>query len=816
MIASIAVSAAVFAIDKPYSYRIPAELSVKPGMRVLVPFGRGNRRSEGMVLAVSDEEAEGLKVIERVLDDQPILSAEFLRMAAFLRERYFCTFYDAIKAMLPAGLWFHAAESWELTQTPVDWEALQTVHPLCAEIIQHLTEHGGKADSSVLRKTFPEASELEQALQILKKKKYLQSSMDYSKKVNDKSEKIAALSVSAEEAMEFALRKKRSAPLQYEVLKLLCAIGSGSTKELCYLTGASMATIRRLENLGYLTLSVRPVFRNALPVSVEPAEELVLNSRQQLVFEALQQQSKTDKPGVSLLYGVTGSGKTAVYIKLIQDALSKGRSTIFLVPEIALTPQLLQLLMSHFGQEVAVLHSALRVSERYDEWKRIRQGKARVVIGTRSAVFAPVENLGLILVDEEQEHTYKSENSPRYHAREVAIYRGSKSGALVVLGSATPSLESMYLAREGVYTRYDLPHRYNGKHLPIVELVDMKQELRAGNSGSISEPLRQALADNLRDGRQSILFLNRRGASRCMICVECGEVPMCPRCSVSLTYHTANGRLMCHHCGYSEPAPLRCPHCGGALKSVGTGTQKVEEEFRNLFPNADVLRMDADTISASNSHEAMLERFQRENIPVLLGTQMVTKGLNFENVTLVGILDADMSLYVNHYRAAETTFSMLTQVIGRAGRGEQSGRAFIQTMTPEHSVIQLAARQNYDRFYDLEITLRQMQNAPPWGDIFSITFVGIFEDQTIAAAGLFRQLLEQSLLSPHYEAQSVRVLGPSPAAVSRINNAYRYRLLVHCSNNRIIRQLLAHLLQRFSKDKRSKGVTAFADINAYE
>lgn len=816
MIASIAVSAAVYAIDKPYSYKIPDDMSLLPGMRVTVPFGRGNRRCEGLVLEVLDEDGLGLKAVDGVLDETPVLSEAFIRMAAFIRERYFCTFYDAIKAMLPAGLWFQTHERFTLCDTPADLQELRDASEAAWQVLQILLSHKGQMESSALYAAIVDKDTAEAGLSYLKKKKLVLSSVDFNRKIHDKSEKIACLAVPAEEAMDFALRKKRSAPLQYEVLKLLCAIGSGSTKEICYLTGATMATVRRLETLGYLQLSVRDVFRSSLPEQVKPNDPIMLNAAQEAVFSGLLEQAHWDKPGVALLHGVTGSGKTAVYIRLIQKNLEQGKGSILLVPEISLTPQLLQLLLGHFGKEVAVLHSALRVSERYDTWKRIKTGKARVVVGTRSAVFAPVDHLGLLIVDEEQEHTYKSENSPRYHAREVAIYRGSRDRALVVLGSATPSLESMYLARTGVYCLYQLPQRYNGKHLPAVELVDMKQELKAGNGGAISRYLQNTLRDNMADGRQCILFLNRRGASRSMICVDCGEVLMCPRCSVSLTHHTANHRLMCHYCGHSQPIPDGCPSCGGHLKTVGTGTQKVQQELEAVFPDAEILRMDADTISASNTHDTVLTRFQKENIPVLVGTQMVTKGLNFENVTLVGILDADSSLYVDHYRAAETTFSMLTQVIGRAGRGEKAGHAIIQTMTPEHSVIRLAASQNYDRFYDLEITLRELQKLPPYGDVFSIMFVGAFEDRTIASAGAFRHMLELSLRTETYAGLQAQVFGPSPAAVSKINNAYRYRVTLRCTNQRPIRQLLAHLLRVLVKNKSSKGVAAYIDINAYE
>lgn len=812
MVALIAVSAAVYAIDKPYSYRVHDDCHVLPGMRVIVPFGRGNRKSEGLVLEVKNGDEAGLKNIETVLDDEPVISEEFLRMAAFMRDRYFCTFYDAAKSMLPAGLWFSSEEVFTLSNKDFSSGLVDKCPSEAAKILQFLADLGGNATKNTLFSAVPDKDSLEKSLDFLKNRGYLHSNFDYNRKIKDKSEQIVTLITTTEEATAYAERKKRSAPLHYEVLNLLCSVGTASAKEICYLTGATMATIRRLEVLGFVSLSTRPVFRNSFKVPEKSADPIVLNPAQQTVYNGLMEQ----KSGVALLYGVTGSGKTAVYLRLIQSVLDLGKSSVLLVPEIALTPQLVQLLMSHFGEEVAVLHSALRVSERYDEWKRIRQGRARVVVGTRSAVFAPVSDLGLLIVDEEQEHTYKSENSPRYHAREIAIYRGNKEQALVLLGSATPSLESMYAAKQGIYTLYQLPDRFNGKDLPKVELVDLKQELKNGNAGTISEPLRDAIAKTITAGEQCILFLNRRGSHRCMICVDCGEVPMCPRCSVSLTYHSANGRLMCHHCGYSQPVLEECPHCGGHLKSIGSGTQQIEQELQELFPDTEIMRMDADTISATNSHEVMLESFRKKNIPILIGTQMVTKGLNFENVTLVGVLDADMSLYVNHFRAAETTFSMLTQVVGRSGRGAKPGRAFIQTMTPEHSVIRLAARQEYDSFYDLEISLRSLQKAPPFADIFTIMFVGLFEAQTVAAAGHFRQQLEAMLQNPLYKELWMEIYGPSPAPIAKINNSYRYRIILHGFNQRPLRQLLAHLLQNFAKDKISKGVTAFVDVNAYE
>lgn len=599
--------------------------------------------------------------------------------------------------------------------------------------------------------------------------------------------------------------------MQAAVLELLATAGSVSQKELCYFTGASRETIRRLRELGYVEEAQQEVLRSAVHAPARTAEPLELSPDQRHAFEALRRQSAAEKPGVALLYGVTGSGKTAVYLSLIRACLDEGRSAMLLVPEISLTPQLVELLTAHFGERVAVLHSRLRIGERYDEWKRIRRGAATVVVGTRSAVFAPLVNPGLFILDEEHEHSYKSENTPRYHAREVAIWRGLRERALVVLGSATPSVESMYRARSGQYSLCTLTSRYNGHGLPAAEIVDMKQELRAGNGSPLSRRLREALLQN--EGKQAILFLNRRGSSRMLVCVDCGDVPQCPNCSVNLTYHRANGRLMCHYCGFSRPVYETCPACGGHLKMVGFGTQRVEAELKELLPGKEILRMDADTVTASNSHEVILNRFRDENIPVLIGTQMVTKGLNFENVTLVGVLDADAALYVDNFRAAETAFSMITQVAGRSGRGREDGLALIQTMTPENPVITMAAKQDYDGFYALELPLRQLRGCPPFADLLTVTFSGLQEEQVAAAALRFRSMLQAALPE---SGLTVRVLGPAPASVAKVSNHYRYRLTLSLQNSREARQLLSWLLRCFSKDKENRGVNAFADINPYE
>ena len=814
MIAKIAVAAANFAIDKPYSYYVPESLTVRPGQRVMLPFGRANKRTEGIVLTVENGSADKLKAIERCLDEAPVLTDSQLRLAAFLRERYFCTFFDAIRVMLPAGLWFRTKLTVTLTEDR-SWKEKTLRKEDARAVLELLENMGGQAQEDALRNLIADEDTLSQVLTYLTRKKWVSAQTDYLRKTHDKSEKIATLAVPAEEAMAYAERRPKSAAMQRQVLELLCGVGSVAVKDLCYFTGASMATVNRLEEKGYLTLSERPVLRCR---EIRPAQldgPLVLNESQQTCFEGLSLQMVRENPGVALLYGVTGSGKTSVYIRLIQVCLERGKAALLMVPEIALTPQLLGLMAAYFGEQVAVLHSSLSTAERYDQWKRVKSGDAKVIIGTRSAVFAPCDP-GLIILDEEQEHSYKSETSPRYSAKEVAIWRGAKENALVLLGSATPSVESMYRAKTGAYQLYTLRERYNGRPLPQVDIVDMREELKLGNDTSLSIPLREDILRTRDAGKQTILLLNRRGNSRALVCVDCRETPECPRCNVKLTYHSANNRLMCHYCGFSQPAPERCPSCGGPLKTIGTGTQKVQQELNALFPDMETLRMDTDTVSAVNTHEKILEHFQQENIPILLGTQMVAKGLNLPNVTLVGVLDADLSLYTGGYRAGETTFNLLTQVVGRAGRGDTPGQAVIQTLQPEHQIIRLAAKQDYDGFYDLEIRLRQAQSAPPFGDLAAVTFTGQEEGSVLRGAAKFRDSLNACLRQTPYSEEQCAVLGPAPCVVPKVNYNFRYQLTLRCRMTKPLRQLLSYLLRQFSKDQANRGVNAFIDVNGYD
>ena len=815
-IAKIAVSASTYAIDRPYDYLIPGPLEgmVRPGMRAAVPFGRGNRVSDGIVLAVgSREDGEKLKSILALLDEEPLLDEDAIRLALWMREQYFCTVYDAVRAMIPAGLWFSLKACWRIAPG-IGREAAYDAAGECKraqKLVELLFANGGWAEEGKIRTAFG-VSDPGMAIRMLEKSGVIVREASAAREINDKMEQIAALAMDPSSAMALLAPKRRRAPLQYAAGEAICAVGETSAKELCYFTGASMATLRSLEKMGVLTLSRREVYRRPQLPAYEEAAPVELSREQAEAYEGLLALTEGGS-AAALLYGVTGSGKTQVYLKLIHTLLERGKTALVMVPEIALTPQLMRIFASHFGHRVAILHSSLSAGERCDEWKRARAGEARVVVGTRSAVFAPLPRLGVIILDEEQEPSYKSEQNPRYHAREVARYRCYKAGALLLLGSATPTVESMYRAKQGEYHLFTLCRRYNQQALPEVTVVDMKEELRRGNGGTISAPLAAMLEETIERGEQAILFLNRRGASRMVTCGECGQTPVCPRCSVHLTYHSANRRLMCHYCGWSQPLPDRCPSCGGLLNFIGAGTQKVEEELHSLFPGTAVLRMDADTVSAVHSHERILDKFRRERVPILLGTQMVAKGLDFENVTLVGAVSADQLLYTGDIRAPERAFSLLTQVAGRAGRGEKAGRAVVQTFTPDNDVIRFAASQDYGSFYRQEVRLRETRGLPPFCDLFMLSASGLEETAVLQALVRLREALGSALRQAPYNKIQCRLLGPAPAPVAKLNDRYRFRLVLSTQNTRMVRQLMAHLLRQAQADRKNRGVALSADLN---
>ena len=809
----VAVSAAPYSIDKPYSYLVPESLAAAavPGVRVMVPFGRGNKESEGLILArVQEPKLPGSKAIRQILDSEPVLDKAGIDLALWMRGRYFCTVFEAVKTILPAGLWYGLREIWSLAMEPETARSAAVGIPGAWQVLDLLEKQGGKADIRVLRDALGDG--VEKPLKAMKKAEILTCETDAKRKIADKSHRMVELAVNTEDAYALTEPKRRSAPARYEVVNFLATAGRTPAAEVSYYTGASARTLKAMEKAGLIAFSEEEELRVPSLDDVEPGPEIVLNEEQQRAFEEILGRVQAAKPSVTLLHGVTGSGKTQVYLRLVQETLALGKTAMVLVPEIVLTPQMMRKFSSYFGSRVAMLHSSLKMTERYDQWKRIRRGEVDVVLGTRSALFAPLKNLGLIIMDEEQEGSYQSENVPRYDAREVAKYLCVREKAALVFGSATPTVETAWAAEQGSYQKALLRRRYNENALPEVLIADLRQEILNGNPGLISTPLRQELEKNLAAGEQSILFLNRRGSSRMLLCGECGYVPQCPRCSTAMTYHSANGRLMCHYCGHSEPAADTCPECGGWMKHVGAGTQKVEEELRELFPEAGILRMDADT--TAGGHEEILQTFERGRVPILLGTQMVAKGLDFENVTLVGVLSADISLYVDNYRAAERTFSLLTQVVGRAGRGGKTGRAVIQTYTPGNDVIRCAARQDYDAFYESEIRMRRLRRYPPFADLFTVTVSGTEEGRVLRAAVSVRETLRQLCRRPELAAGEPEVLGPAPAPVVKVNNRFRYRCTLVGKNDKATREMLAWLQKDFAKDSANRGMNLFVDHNA--
>lgn len=809
-ICAVAVDAATYAIDKLYSYRVPDELreQVQIGTRVLVPFGFGNKRAEAVVLAFREDAGEfKLKPIVEVLDETPILTAEQLRLAAWMRERLYCTYFDCVHAMLPAGLWFKRNETYTLAPD-ADLAALRERDGEDGQVLALFEQPGQTLSVSEIRDRLGKGAG--QTLDALAGEGILVYHSNTAQKTGDKTEKMLRLDMEASEAMSHISRRS---PARMDVVSLLSDGGAMSQKEIVYMTGVSDAALRDMTKKGILRAEYEEVLRAPDFSEVPRTAAPVLSAAQQQAYDGMAALMDENAPRAALLFGVTGSGKTQVYLQLIAHALEQGKSAIVLVPEIGLTPQLLRQFAARFGEEVAVLHSALSAGERYDSFKKIKTGRARVVIGTRSAVFAPAKNLGVIIIDEEQDAAYRSEQSPRYHARDVAKYRAAQTDALLVLGSATPSVETYYGAKQGKYPVFTLTERFLGAGLPEVIISDMRGLAREGRSGIIGPDLERELISTLEKGKQAILFLNRRGNSRVIGCGVCGWVPECPSCSTTMTYHSVSGRAMCHYCGASVKITGKCPQCGStSLFTETPGTQKLEEELHERFPSARVLRMDADTMTAKGAHERLLNKFGKGEADILIGTQMVTKGLDFENVTLVGVLDADQSLYAQDYRAHERTFSLITQVVGRAGRRFDTGRAVIQTYSSLHPVILTAARQDYEAFYESEMQTREALRCPPVCDITMITAVGELEQQVLSSLLALKTRL-QSLMEGQFADVKAPVLGPAAAQMVKVMGRYRYHLTIRAKDCARWRRLISGVLREFMQDGKNRGVTVFADSN---
>lgn len=811
--ASIAVENTAYSFDKLFDYLIPEELAEKVsiGCRVLVSFGNSKKRRQGFVFALSHTVPDiTLKPVLSVEDSSPLLTDEMIKLASWISERTFCTLFEAAKALLPSGLCLQVVENYR-----VPYEYMHSLpYDLSDEEIQvmkYLQNKDGYVPSDKINKALGFVSEKRTAEQLYEKG-YLIKNVDTNRRINDAVVKTVYLK---EEYFEDGSLPFNPTSKQAAVIELLRKIGSGTSREVAYYTGVSSSVIENLHKKGVVGYDDVEIYRTPEKMRETPRDNspIVLTEMQNKAYEKLKGMCDGEKASAALLFGVTGSGKTKVYMKLIDSVAENGDGVIVLVPEISLTPQLMSMFYARYGEKVAVMHSGLSLGERVDEWKRIRRGEANIVIGTRSAAFAPVKNLSAIIIDEEQENTYKSEMTPRYHARDVAKFRCAYNNALLVLASATPSVETYANALSGRYELIELTERYSKSGLPSVMTVDISQKDNMNGFQTISKTLADEIRANIENGQQTILLINRRGFNTFVACTKCKSVMMCPNCSISMTYHTANDRLMCHYCGYSEPVRTSCPECGEqTVRFSGFGTQKVEQELNILFPEASILRMDADTTTAKNSHEKSFKKFSDGEYDIMVGTQMVAKGLDFPNVTLVGVISVDQQLYNDDYKSTERTFDLLTQVVGRSGRGEKSGRAVIQTLAPENAVIELAAEQNYRAFFDTEIMIRKGMIYPPYCDICVVTFVGASEVAVRNGSREFFRMFREKL-SDRFSNEKVVVLGPVAPKIAKISNNYRERLIIKCKNSTSFRKLMSECLKEFSTVRLYSKITAFADIN---
>ncbi len=798
LIASVAVEGLPYFSGGLYSYAVPEpeRENALPGCRVTVPFGKGNNLRRGYIVKTEEGSGDGLKSISHVFVDEFTMSGECISLALFMSDRYLSPVYDCMRAMLPSGL--ELKISYRYSVLPGKCEKKY------AEIYAFIE----KNEKCTLEKITKRFGDVKKTLDEMRKLGLLREHSVCGRSLNDNVVHTAYIAVSDNDVERYLSTGGAVMEKHREVLDFLMAEGESPISEILYMTGVSRSVIDTLVKRGILNKGEREVLRTPY-VSEGKNIKTALSEAQQKCADGLSE--KLGSFNVSLLYGVTGSGKTHIFYDLIDKVTEKGEGAILMVPEIMLTVQTVNRLKERFGNKVAVIHSALSAGERLDEWKRIKRGEALIAVGTRSAVFAPFDKIGLIIRDEEQEHTYRSEMSPKYSTAAVAKKRAAYHNALLLLASATPSIESRFWADRGKYSYFKLDGRYNRSEPPKVKTVDMRKELRDGNTSVISRELQTELAENLANGEQSILFINRRGYNTFVSCRSCGYVEKCPNCSISLTYHIKNNRLMCHYCGYSKPAPTVCPDCQSEhIRYFGAGTQKAQETLGELFPQARILRMDADTTSARHSHDTMLNDFASHKYDILLGTQMVTKGLDFASVTLVGILSADTILNSDDFRAGEKTFSLISQVVGRAGRGEKPGRAVIQTYTPDNKAINLAMTQNYDAFYKDEIALRKLMLYPPYSDICQI--IVMQEDMLKAAktSETLRKMITDRVMCENLPAV---IIGPSDCNIHKMNGMYRYKILIKCRADMAFRKLLKEVSEEFSKEKENRKTELSIDIN---
>ena len=784
-VAKVIVDVPTMQTDQPFTYLVPENLNeqLAVGMRVEVPFGNGNRHVQGFVLAIEpvaatvlDETNVQLKELVAVLDLKPVLNTEMLALADYMKEKTFAFKITCLQTMLPSVM-------------RADYQKYIYLTDELSEELQDQLFYGLEEIS------WDQAQERGLLPQLMALRKQQKVDIRYEVTTRNKVKMVRFIQAAKEfeQLEEIRLGLRKGAKKKGQLLYYLQRLGTEkvtAVKEMKEL-GFSTALLNEAAKNGWLTFIEKEAYRDPFDnQTFENTTALSLNAEQQVAVETILQSVQEQQSQTYLLEGITGSGKTEVYLQVIAEVLNQGKTAIMLVPEISLTPQMVQRFKSRFGEHVAVMHSGLSQGEKYDEWRKIERGEAEVVVGARSAIFAPIENIGVIIIDEEHEASYKQEETPRYHARDLAIWRSEYHHCPVVLGSATPSLESRARAQKNVYQRLRLTQRANqAATLPTIDVVDMRQEVENGNVSSFSMSLQEKLQERLEKNEQSVLLLNRRGYSSFVMCRDCGYVLPCPNCDISLTLHMDSKTMKCHYCGHEERIPYRCPNCGqDKIRYYGTGTQKVEEELQTLLPDSRILRMDVDTTRRKGAHEKILRTFGEGQADILLGTQMIAKGLDFPNVTLVGVLNADTALNLPDFRSSERTFQLLTQVSGRAGRAEKPGEVIIQSFNPEHYAIQLAKAQDYEDFYTKEMYIRHRGDYPPY--YFTVQITASHPEENEAAKQMFQiaTKLKQGL-SP----QAI-LLGPTPNAIMRVNNRYFYQVIIKYKQEPMLQPLLKEIL----------------------
>ncbi len=814
VIARVAIDKASYSYDKLYTYLVPQDMVNKldVGVRVTVPFGRGNKKRVAVIMQIQecDYVEEGIKPILNMVDTVPVITKEGIAIADFLKHHTFCRYYDAVNCLLPAGMSINTFYRYFARE--YDEEKAEDLTEEYIEIYEYIKS---KSDGVLLNNLVKKFSGYNVGiiLSVLESKSLVEKSEENKRKIGD--EFVVMIRLTDEfinSPQSFKTTKKQS-----EVLDFLAEVSCASLKEVVYYTGVTKAVTDNLVRLGICEYFENENFRNPYDEAkaTATADEIVLTEEQDKVYSGLYELLDSQKPQVALLHGITGSGKTLIYLKLVQETLKAGKTAIVMVPEISLTPQTVARFHSLFGKDVAVMHSGFTLAQRMDEWKRVKSGQAKVVIGTRSAVFAPLENLGLIVIDEEQEHTYKSESSPKFSTHDVAKFRILNNNALLLLSSATPSVESYYQAKSGKYSLFELNNRYSDAKLPEVFVVDMANSEKGVHGSMFSQALLLEINYNLEHGEQTILLLNRRGYNTSISCAKCGEPILCPNCSIALTYHSANDMLMCHYCSHAQKVPTVCPGCDNEfMRHNGVGTQKAEEELKEYFPNARILRMDLDTTMQRMSHEKYFKDFADGKYDILIGTQMVSKGLDFEKVTLAGVLNIDQSLYANDFRAFERTFSLITQIVGRSGRGSLNGRAIIQTYMPDNPIIKTASLQDYKAFYADEIANRRVMVFPPFCDLCVICFSGLSEQKTFEVAKKFSRDMMKTIKTT-YKDLPLKIIGPVPSTIAKLNNKFRYKIVLKCKNNKRFREMISTLLSHSLAENTRDDVSVSVDINPF-